>query len=73
MNDFLYTQRKIEEAEDIQKTETSKTSLAFKIRKTIHETKLEIIIEVLNALVSFLFSILFFVSLYWDTLNLRDF
>lgn len=59
MADFAYTKRKIEEEEDIQKAEQSKTSIASRVQKYMAANRIDDYLEVFNALVSFLMYTIF--------------
>lgn len=63
--DFTFTKRKIEEDDDIKKSETVKTSLAMRLTRYLVATKAEDLIEIINAFVSFWLAFFFAIDTYY--------
>ena len=62
--DFTFTKRKIEEDDDIKKSETVKTSLAMRLTKHLVTSRTEDAIEIINAIVSWTLTIFYAVDTY---------
>ena len=65
MADLTYTNRKIEEEEDFQKKEMSKTSIAMRIQKYLGPNFFDFL-EIFNAVISFVLASFFAVNTYFN-------
>ena len=65
-----YTKRKIEEEEDKQNNEQSKTSFASKFQKTLSNSHIDDMLELLNAVLSFMLAITFSIETYYQSVEL---
>lgn len=63
-SDYTFTKRKIEEDENIKKSEIVKTSISMRITKYLATSRIEDVIEILNAICSFLLTLFFAVDTY---------
>jgi hypothetical protein len=63
-SDFTFTKRKIEEDEDIKKSDIVKTSISMRLTKYLVTTRTEDAIEIINAIASLTLTLFFAVDTY---------
>lgn len=72
MNDFIYMKNKIEEDDDVQKGDAQRNTVAAHVRRYFIQNNINILIEVSNALFSFMLALTFMIGTYYDDMNPRD-
>jgi len=65
MADYNYTKRKIDEEEDVSNSEMNKTSLASLVQKKLAANKIDDLLELLNAIFSFMLALTFAIETYY--------
>jgi len=58
--------RKIDENEDVQKADLNKNTIAARVRRYFEENQIDKYIDVINGIVSFMFSLTFMIGTYYN-------
>jgi len=66
MTNIAYMKRKIDENEDVQKADLNKNTIAARVRRYFEENQIDKYIDVINGIVSFMFSLTFMIGTYYN-------